>query len=566
MTHQRVSSFALAAALVAACSVGQISEPGNSSGSGGGGNGTGNGGNSGDGGITVPPFAPGPAGIRRLTGNQYTSSVRVLLGEGAAAKAAPPEDASDNGYDTVGAAKFALSAPQIGELDDSARAIASAVVTDNAAFAAIVPCTPTGPADAACQQQFIEKFGRLAWRRPLTPAEVQQVLDVAQAAATHPDINNFREGTAYALNLILTSPHFVYIEEVGEDDPANPGKRRLNKYELASRMAFFLQEHTPDAATLDYAESSGLDSPEEIETLANQMIASPDAKLALTSFYDEIYALRELTAVSKDATLFPQFNENLVAAMREETVKLIEDIVWTRNADARELFTANYTFVNSDLAGLYQIGSAVADWTKVTLPAEQHRAGFLGHASFLAKFAHPSETSPTKRGLFLRHFVLCDTIKPPPPGVVTVIPDDDPNSPKTLRQILEQVHEKDPTCATCHLKMDPIGFGLENYDALGAYRTSELNGLPLDTAAEIPDLGTFSNAQELGSVLAADPRVPRCMVLNMYRHSMGHMEAPTEGEAILQLEQAFVGSGVKIQDLLLEIVTHNAFRAVGAPK
>jgi hypothetical protein len=566
MAHQqRVSSFALAAALVAACSVGQISEPGSSSGSGGGGNGTGVGGSSGDGGVTLPPFEPGPAGIRRLTGNQYKGSVRVLLGEAAAAVAAPPADASDNGYDTVGAAKFALSAAQVTELDDSARAIANVVVTDNAIYNSIVPCQPTGPADAACQQQFIESFGRLAWRRPLTPAEVQQALDIAQAAATHPAINDFRQGTAYALNFFLTSPYFVYIVEVGEDDPANPGKRRLTNYELASRMAFFLQEHTPDKATLDFVVSSGLDTQDEIETLATQMIASPDAKLALTGFYDEIYALRELTAVSKDATMFPQFTATLVTAMREETHRLIDDVVWTRNADARELFTANYTFVNSELSGLYETGQAVSDWTKVTLPAEQKRSGILGHASFLAKFAHPSETSPTKRGLFLRHFVLCDTIKPPPPGVVTEIPPD-PGTPMTLKQKLMELHEKDPSCATCHLKMDPIGFALENYDPVGAYRTAEPNGLPIDPTASIPDLGDFASAAELGAILAEDPRVPRCMVLNLYRHSMGHMELPTEGVAILELESAFLGGGTKIQDLLFGIATHNAFRAVGAPK
>jgi hypothetical protein len=308
-----------------------------------------------------------------------------------------------------------------------------------------------------------------------------------------------------------------------------------------------------------------LDSEDEIRALAEEMVKQPAARDALASFYAENWRLRELPDAAKNAQTFPDYSEELAASMREETLRLIEDVIWTRNADMHDLFTADYTFVDALLAKHYKIAApAGGGFAKVTLPAEQTRSGMLGHSSILARFAHPTSTSPTKRGLFIQTALLCATIKPPPPGVVTDLPPDDPSVPKTMKQKLLD-HQTDPGCASCHASMDPVGFALEMYDGTGAYRTND-NGLPLDTAADVGNLGTFDNAKELGQILATDPRTGRCLVINLLRQSMGHVEIEGETRSINDLDAAFGASGYKVQKLLVELTVSPAFRYVGDPK
>jgi hypothetical protein len=487
----------------------------------------------------------------------------LLLGDAAALVAKPPPDAQDHGFETIGASKFAFSDQQVADLEDSARAVAQAAIADATVYGTIVPCTPTGPSDSACHQQFVETFGRLAWRRPLTTEEVTEVTGVAQTAATHPDINDFKVGVEYAISTLLQSPNFIYIIELGEPDPANPGKLKLTGWELASRMSFFLLERTPEPHTLDIVEQTGLDADDEVASLAQTMLLKPEAKEALGSFYSELFRLRELPDVAKDPAIYPKFTPALVASMQEETLRLLEDVIWTRNADARELLDADHTFVDAELAKLYGVTPPASGWTQMTLPAAQNRAGLLGHASLLTRFAHPATTSPTKRGLFIRTVLLCDEVDPPPPGVITELPLDD-GAPKTMKQKLAQ-HQADPSCAGCHAKIDPIGFALDTFDGIGEYRTTD-KGLTIDPSASVEDIGDFSSARELAALLRADPRAPRCMMLNLYRNSMGHLETPGEEEALIELDAAFTAKSYRIQDLLVEIVQHPAFRRIGAPK
>jgi hypothetical protein len=238
-------------------------------------------------------------------------------------------------------------------------------------------------------------------------------------------------------------------------------------------------------------------------------------------------------------------------------------VVWNRDADARELFSADYTFVDQDLAALYGVGGpAGAGFAKVNLPAEQKRAGILGQASFLSHGAHDKETSPTRRGNFVREAILCDPVPPPPPSVTPVLPTG--GEPMTVKQKLQQ-HMQDPTCKNCHGLMDPVGFALENFDAIGQYRTTD-QGLPIDTVAQVDDLGMFTSAAELATLLAQDKRTSNCVVEKLYRQSMGHLETAGEQPAIDDLRKAFAGKGHSIRSLLVELSASPAFRLVGDPK
>jgi hypothetical protein len=250
--------------------------------------------------------------------------------------------------------------------------------------------------------------------------------------------------------------------------------------------------------------------------------------------------------------------------MKEETLRLIDDIVWTRNSDAREILDADYTFLNSTLAKVYGVAAPGTEWAKVTLPVAQNRVGFLGQGSFAARQSAPSRTSPTRRGLFVEARLLCNEIPPPPPGVNTMLPDPDPATPKTMKQRMV-AHEKDPQCAGCHSFLDPIGFALEHFDAIGAYRTTD-NGLPIDPTGEVQGLGSFDGPVALAALIRNDPRSAQCMIKNLYRAALGRLEEEGELPAIEALDKGFSENGYRIQDLLVELVASPAFRLVGPPK
>lgn len=499
---------------------------------------------------------PAPGGLRRLTQSQYVESVRSLLGDGAAAVAAPPDDAELHGFDVIAAAQLALPASAVEQYEASARAIAKAAV----AAGAKPTCAPTVPDDAPCLRQFVEAFGLYAWRRPLTALEIDIVTEAALASATHPDVSSFAAGIEAAIATLLQSPHFLYIVELGEGD----GERRsLTPFELVTRMSFFLLGRTPDADALRYAAAEDLGDAEVVRALAREMVADDTAKSALMRFFAARYRLRDLDDISKNAELYPSFDGALGASMREETLRLVADVMVERDADARELFTADYTFVDARLAELYGMPPPASGFERRSLVDAQARAGIVGHASWLTRLSHPATTSPTRRGLFVRTAFLCDEIPPPPPGVATKLPEPGPEA-KTKREQLKR-HQEDPSCASCHRLIDDIGLALEGYDAIGAFRETD-GGAPIDTDSAVDDLGSFESARALGEILADDPRTMQCLVRQLFRGSMGHLETPGEKVNLEALGDAFEASGHRVSDLLVEITASPAFRMVGPPK
>lgn len=511
------------------------------------------------GGDMPPPFtAPGPT-LRRLLARHYTNAVRDLLGDAAAAAADPPPDSSINGFDAIGAAQLAVGDASITQYESSALAVATAAMGDMATINAYMGCAPQGVTDVLCHKHFVAGFGRAAWRRPLNAQELDRYGLVAHDAAI--EYGDFYAGIRYAIAGMLQSPNFLYQVEVGKPVPSNAeGLRRLTGYEIATRLSFFLVDTTPSPALLDAAEAGDLDTAEGVRAAAKTLIATTEAHGAVASFYGEVLRLRELDTITKDLTAFPQFSPVLAQAMREETLRLIEDVVWVQNTDVRDLFDASYTFLNDDLAALYGASPpGTGSFTKVPVPPGQKRGGFLGHASFLSLFAHVKATSPTLRGRFVREVLLCQAIPAPPNNVNTTLPPD--SDAKTMRDKL-MVHQTDPKCASCHVLMDNIGFALELYDAIGAYRTMD-NGAPIDPVTEAEGIGSFDGAMSLGALLHDHPSVPLCLIRNLLRASTGHVERDEEDAIIAELGAGFASSGYRLQDLLVELVASDAFRLVG---
>ena len=507
-------------------------------------------------------IVPAPGGARRLLARQYIGSVRAVFGDAAAAVATPPKELALHGFSSIGAAELALSPPDVEAFEASARAIAKAVVGDPAGLAALLPCQPTGPTDGACFASFVAKTGRRLWRRPLQPSEVGVIGGIAtQAGVAYDSVD---KALSYALIALLQAPDFLYLVEVGEADVATPERRRLTGTELASRMAFFLGDAPPDEALLDAADAGELDSDEGMRSAAEALLARPEARAALGSFYDEVFRFGLLDVTVKNNELFPEWTPALQTSIHASVRAFLDDLVWTANADARTMLTASHAFVDANLAPLYGVSvPASAGLVKVTLPTEQQRMGLLGSAAFLSVFSHAAMTSPTKRGVFIRRTILCDSVPPPPAAVTPQLPDD-PAGALTKKDLLAQ-HVKDENCRTCHAAFDSLGLSLENFDTIGRYRTTD-NGIPIDTSGDSANVGTFSGPRELGELLAESYKAPDCMVRNLFRNSMGHLETKGEEPAIDDLHQRFEARGFKVRELLVEIVASPAFRLVGEPK
>ena len=394
-------------------------------------------------------YEPAPVALRLLLSHQYVATIRDLLGDDAAAVADPPGDTALNGFSAIGAAQLALGDAEISRYEASARAVAEVAAADLSRLAIYFDCTPVSAADDACLGEFVERFGRMAFRRHLEPDELTQYVAVGlQAAQTDED---FYAGIEGVIATMLQSPNFLYQVELGQ--PVDGSEHRvLTGPELATRMSYFLLGTTPDPELLDAAEAGELDDPEVLAAQAERLLDRDVARQALARFVDEVYRLRELETLPKDPESFPTYDGLLASSMRKETLALVEALAWEENGDFLELFDAPYTYVDETLAAHYGIDGDFTDaLVRVELPPEQKRGGIFGHAGLLSILAHVTSTSPTLRGKFVREAVLCQSIPAPPPGVVTDLP---AGETTTLRERLEQ-HMVDPSCAGCHELMDP---------------------------------------------------------------------------------------------------------------
>ncbi|HWB76619.1 MAG TPA: DUF1592 domain-containing protein [Nannocystaceae bacterium] len=504
-------------------------------------------------------FEPEEVRLRLLLARQYRHSIRDLLGDEAAAVASPPDDVAINGFDSVGASQLALTDAKVDAYEESARAVATAAQPDR--IAAYHDCVPTGPGDAACYRELVEQFGRLAFRRSLIEDEIATYTAVAVAAGN--DFADWEYGARTAMATLLQSPHFLYQVEVGEASDLD-GVRRLTGLELATRMSFFLADTTPDAELLDLAEAGMLDDAEGVREAAAALLERTEARESLSEFVSEVYRLRELPTVPKDPSVFAAFTPELADAMGKETLALVSHITWEEDGDFRDIFDADYTFVDSRLATLYGLPTPEMygdTFTQVTLPPEQKRGGIFGQAGLLSLLAHITTTSPTYRGKFVRQQILCQTIPAPPNNVDTNLPDS--GDYHTMRERLE-VHMSEESCAGCHRLMDPIGLGLENYDGIGVFRTEEPGGWAIDAVSDL-DGATFEGARELGTLVKGNAAATSCLVKNLFRHGTGHIEVPGELGELAELDVAFEDGGYRMKALLVELAASPAFRLVGEP-
>lgn len=504
------------------------------------------------------PFAPADARLRRLLSWQYQNAIGDILGSDAAAVVDPPDDVPLNGFVSVGSATLSLSPVDIEKLELSAYAAAQAAVHGEALQSWRV-CAPTAFDDATCATQIIASVGRRIFRRPLTDDELARWTAIAtQASAAYGD---FEMGLEFAIAGMLQSPHFIYLVEVGVE--VEGATRRLSGFELAARLSFFLVGTTPSDALLDAAAAGELDTRDGVRIWAQTLVDDPAAPDALRHFFEEKLGLAALPSISRTGA---GYGDSIKAAMRDETLLFIDDVIWTRNADARELFTSDATFLNDELAGFYGLplpGQGPA-FVRVTLAPTTRRAGLFTQGAFLSRFAHENRSAPTLRGKFIRESVMCQAVPAPPDDVNTVLPEPTANDlPQTTRERMS-AHVSQESCAACHLSMDPLGFAYEEFDQVGRYRTHE-EGLPIDAATDVDGVPVNGPA-EMARALADYPDVPACLVKNLFRHGTGHLEEIGEDPSLALISIAFEDSGFRLKDALLEIALSDGFRLVARPE
>jgi len=504
-----------------------------------------------------PAFTPAPGLLRRLTRNQFRNAVKDVFGYDVNVNDLDADSFTGN-FASIGAATVVTSDHGVEQYSTAIESAVDAVFGDATKRAQFIGCTPTGQSNDTCVRGFIQKLGLRAWRRPLQTAELDRFVALAASAST--TMGSATEGARWATVALFTSPSFLYRPEIGT--ASSTGALRLSGNEVASRLSFLIWNSLPDQTLMDQATSGMLGTAEGIRSAATRMLNLSAGRESVGGFAEEYMRLDRIATQAKDPALFPEYGANLQAAMVRDIRDTWASLAFDDQASFYDLFTTTKVVVNADLARLYGIdatGLTSTVFQTKSLPAGGTRSGVLSKAGLLSEFANQQSGSPTLRGKFIRESLMCLTIPPPPPGVNTAVVDQPTNVPMTRRQKLE-VHMTNDGCAACHKYMDPLGFPLENFDAIGKYRTTD-NGLPVDPTGSFDGVAV-ADANGLGVAASQSVTVAQCLVRKYYAYAVGHEERDVDGSVLNTLATAFKASGFKMRDLILAVATNDAFSVV----
>jgi hypothetical protein len=428
----------------------------------------------------------------------------------------------------------------------------------------------------ACRRRIISHMARRAFRRPVTPAEVATYEGLAALAQRRGE--PFEEGLAVAIQAMLVSPDFLFRIERDRQAPHAPGggTRRqqgsrelvpgapagfpvgvpISDHELAARLSYFLWASMPDAELRRLADRGELRKPVVLERAVRRMLQDDRARTLVEEFGGQWLQVRALESAAPDKERFPGFDDYLRFSMRRETELFFESII-REDRSIFDFLGAPYTFVNERLARHYGIdGVTGPEFQRVDVPAA--RGGVLTHASVLTVSSYATRTSPVLRGKWILENLLGAPPPDPPPGVAN-LNEAKPGTSASIRQQLE-AHRSDPTCAACHRRMDPLGFGLENYDAIGAWRTSEA-GMPIDAAGELPDGRAFDGPVALRSILERErDAFARTLTVKLLTYALGRGLTPADRQTVRTIARALPAHDYRFSGLVLEIVRSAPFQ------
>jgi mono/diheme cytochrome c family protein len=475
---------------------------------------------------------PGPPLLRRLNRTEYVATIRDLTGVtfDVAAEVGMPEEATGTTFDT--SANALVLPPALLEKLFAA----SELVLDR-----MKPLKGDSP------RAVVAAFARRAYRRPATGEEVDRLMALHEGG--------LKRGAAPAaalrlpLKAILLSPHFLFRIEREQ-----PGSKpyRVSDLELASRLSYFLWSTMPDDALAADAEQGKLSDPGVLEAQVRRMLLHPKARALTLNFAAQWLQLRKLDYARPSTEFFPAFTNKLKQAMRDEATTFL-DKLREEDRSVLDLLDCDYAWLNGELAKHYGIaGVEGKEFRRVALKPEDHRGGLLGMGAILALTSHTSRTSPTLRGKWILESIFGTPPPPPPPDAGTLKEQKKGAEPKTFRELMAQ-HAVQPTCASCHKRIDPLGFALENYDAVGAWRDSQ-GGKPMDAAGILPSGERFEGVAGLKQVLLRSrDAFERNLIEQILSYALGRDVQDGDECAIREIQAALQKDGHRLSALVLAV-------------
>lgn len=484
----------------------------------------------------------GAAGLRRLTAAEYDATVKYLLDVDVSANLLLPEDwrqPFDNDFSTQVASAALIEGAELLASDVAALALETPARRD-----LVVGCTPSSATDDVCFRDFIARFGRKALRRPISDEEVDRFAVLISEAE---EADDFYTAVDVALRTFLQHPEFLYRVEIGTPVENDPEVFRLNDYEVATRLSYFIWGSTPDEWLLDVADDGGLSDSTDVEAIAAMMLEDERAKERVGRFHALWLGFETLP-----------HSPDLTNAMQAETRALLDKVIFEDRSAWQDLLRSTETFVDDVLAEHYGLPApGGANWTGY---ADTGRQGLLSHGTFLSAMGKIDDSSPTKRGILVRSRMMCQIIPPPPPTVD--VDNTEPPEGVCKEQFYREVHAQGG-CATCHDLVDPIGLGLEMYDHTGAFRTVEND----DPSCEISGVGrldgmAFSGPAELSDLLIESGSLNECVATQLYRFAMGKSEMADADEAFVELvaQTAAPEGDFEFMQMVASFVAQDAFR------
>jgi hypothetical protein len=426
----------------------------------------------------------------------------------------------------------------------------------------IFSCVPANVrAEAACAKQILSGIARRAYRQPVNETDLQRIMRFYESGRAGKESGGFDSGIRTALQRILASPQFIFRIE---RDPAPGPARHIGDYELASRLSFFLWSTIPDDRLLQLAGSGKLSQPAVLDAEVRRMLSDPRSRALVDNFAGQWLRIRNLSIVSPNSDLFPDFDDNLRQAFRRETEMLFESIV-REDRNVLDLMTADYTFVNERLARQYGISGIYGSQFRRIPVSDPARRGLLGQGSFLAVTSHAERTSPVLRGKWILENILGLPVPPPPPNVPPLKERANGEKPRTMREQMAE-HRADPACASCHKIMDSIGFALENFDAVGAWRSMDADA-PVDASGDLADGTHVNGVVELRAALLKKPDLfVGTMTEKLMTYALGRGIDYRDMPAVRTIVRDSGRDGYKFSSLVLGVVRSLPFQMKMAPE
>lgn len=514
---------------------------------------------------------PGPPLVRRLNRTEYANTVRDLLGIHIDAGHALPDDgAGGEGFDNAAETLF-ISPIYAEKFLDAARSALGHALKDPAARKRIIVSEPNlsePNADRSASnaaREVIAKFLPRAFRRPASDAEINDYLELFDVAFEQDD--SYTSAIQFTLQAAMVSPKFLFLLEQSSDSDTEV---LVSHHEMASRLSYFLWASMPDQELMRLADQGKLHDKEILVQQVRRMLRSDVDRRGLrrgakvrgfvTSFVEQWLGTRALGREFKPDKIFASsYDSELEGGMKYEPIFFFEDLL-ADNRSLLNLIDSDFTYVNRRLAQHYRIkGEFRAQPKKVQLPDDSHRGGLLGMSAVLAVSSFPHRTSPVLRGKWILETLLGTPPPPPPPNVPGLEEGDDTSKPASLRERLE-LHRTDPTCASCHAMMDPLGFGLENYDVLGRWRTV-VDGIPIDSSGELPGGVTFNGPDELKLLLMErKEQFIRNLTSKMLGYALSRGLSNEDDCVVESILRKLEKDDYKAQTLITEIVLSIPFR------